>query len=249
MSRPIRPTVATPGRSGIVAVVSVAGVLVVLLAVWAAVVGPDDPLRGDGIRPDRASVTTPSETPTELGGASGEEVERERREPSRVLPILVGTVMALTALALAAAALWLLVVWLRGLRLGRAPAEEETGDTPLDPVVALRRLLAADAAQQEGALLADGDPRNAVVACWQRFEQTAERAGVPRQPAETSTEFTVRLLGLVAADPAAVARLSGLYREARFSTHPVGEGTRDEALGLVRALHRDLRSPLGEARR
>ena len=47
-------------------------------------------------------------------------------------------------------------------------------------------------------------PRNAIVACWDRFEEHAERAGLARRPWETSSEFTLRLLDLVSADRGAV---------------------------------------------
>ncbi len=49
---------------------------------------------------------------------------------------------------------------------------------------------------------------------------------VARQPWETSSEFTLRLLDRVSADDAAVSRLEGLYREARFSDHEIDESRR-----------------------
>jgi hypothetical protein len=82
-----------------------------------------------------------------------------------------------------------------------------------------------------------GEPRNAIVACWERFEEQAERVGLARKPWETSSEFTMRLLDVVSADPPAVSQLAVLYREARFSQHEITEANRQEALaalGLIR---------------
>ena len=76
--------------------------------------------------------------------------------------------------------------------------------------------IARDAAEQRRVLM-EGSPRNAIVECWHRFEQQAAGAGLDRHPWETSSEFTLRMLDLVAADTGAVAELAVLYREARFS--------------------------------
>ena len=96
-----------------------------------------------------------------------------------------------------------------------------------------------DAAEQTELLLV-GSPRNAIVECWHRFEVQAHSAGLGRKSWETSSEFTVRLLELVAADAHAVATLSGLYREARFSDHEVGEQERSRALAALEQIHRGL---------
>lgn len=91
------------------------------------------------------------------------------------------------------------------------------------------------------ALLLDGYARNAIVACWDRFEEQAERAGLARQGWETSSEFTIRVLDLVSADEGAVSRLERLYHEARFSEHAIGEGQRHAAVEALEAIHLSLR--------
>ena len=86
-------------------------------------------------------------------------------------------------------------------------------------------------------LLLSGEPRNAIVACWERFEEQAERVGLARKAWETSSEFTIRLLDVVSADESAVSELAQLYREARFSDHTITEESRRravEALGRIR---------------
>ena len=63
---------------------------------------------------------------------------------------------------------------------------------------------------------------------------------MPPDRAETSAEFVVRALRGLDLDPAPIARLAALYREARFSEHPVGEEARGEARAALEVLHEDL---------
>lgn len=95
-------------------------------------------------------------------------------------------------------------------------------------------------ADEQYELLLGGHPRNAIVACWDRFEEQAERVNASRLPWETSSEFTLRLLEAVSADSAAVSRLESLYREARFSEHEMGEPSRQQAIDALRAIHASL---------
>jgi hypothetical protein len=84
--------------------------------------------------------------------------------------------------------------------------------------------------------LRDGEPRNAIVACWMHFQDTTAQAGLPCHPAETSREYTIRVLRRLALDEQAIATLSELYREARFSTHAMGEPARRRAIDAVEVL-------------
>jgi hypothetical protein len=101
--------------------------------------------------------------------------------------------------------------------------------------------IAADADGQRSALQR-GAPRNAIVECWLRLEAAVVDAGVPRYPSDTSAEFTQRALATVSVDPAAIADLAALYREARFSSHPMDEDSRRAAIGALEAVHDGLRS-------
>jgi hypothetical protein len=115
------------------------------------------------------------------------------------------------------------------------PVDFDVLDDPEPLAEAMRR--DADA---QFELLLGGEPRNAIVACWDRFEEQAERVRASRKDWETSSEFTLRLLEAVAADEAAVSRLEALYREARFSDHPIDEGRREAAVEALRAIHASL---------
>ena len=101
-------------------------------------------------------------------------------------------------------------------------------------------LALVDDAPAQFATLEEGSPRNAIVACWLRLEEVAGEAGAPAQPAETSTEFTTRLLGALAFDPAMINGFADLYREARFSRHELGEPARRAAVAALRSLYDDI---------
>ena len=119
------------------------------------------------------------------------------------------------------------------------PDPEELDFAPLTPVE-LAGELARDREVQD-RVLDSGTPRNGVVRCWDRFEQVAAAGGLARRGWETPAEFTLRLFDLVEADTVAVQRLATLYREARFSDHPLTEDDRRVAADALGAIHDSIR--------
>ncbi len=228
--------------------VGIATLLVLLVAVWAASAGPDDPFRGEGLNPDRVTTSDPP-PPTETVESGAPAPAGDRDSPSSTLTRVIVILLGVLAVALVVTAVSMLVTlrphlprWRRRSRGDALPAVE------LDPVDAVAAAISEDAVDQ-AALLRSGTPRNGVVACWHRFEVQAAQAGVAREPWETSSEFTLRLLDLVEADAAAVARLAGIYREARFSEHELGEDARTDAQDALQRIHHDLRTLLSGGRR
>jgi hypothetical protein len=126
----------------------------------------------------------------------------------------------------------------RDLRGWRPPTGEVAPD--LVPDDAALVAVAADAQEQRAALLR-GTPRNAVVECWMRLEAAVVSAGIDRDPSDTSTELTQRVLGRHAVDPGALRTLAALYREARFSDHELDEEDRAFAVAALDAVHAGLR--------
>jgi len=118
----------------------------------------------------------------------------------------------------------------------RPPPPSEVAFDVIETPRQVAEAMARDAGAQR-ALLLGGTPRNGIVACWHRFEEQAGEAGVVREDWETSAEFTLRVLDLVDADSAPVARLGRLYREARFSDHPIDEEARAAALAALDDIH------------
>jgi hypothetical protein len=84
----------------------------------------------------------------------------------------------------------------------------------------------------------DADPRLAVIACWVRLEEAAALAGTPRHPGDTPTDLVERVLASHRVSRAVLDDFAGVFREARYATHPVSERTRADAiraLGLLRS--------------
>jgi hypothetical protein len=130
--------------------------------------------------------------------------------------VLVG----LLAAAIVIAAIW---IWRRRWTRARGVddlAVEETG-TPAE--------LARAVEHGRLALRELDDARAAIIGCYLAMEQSLAEAGAARGAAETPDELLARAVagGLVGRIPA--ARLTALFYEARFSTHPMASARRDEA--------------------
>ncbi|KAA1418607.1 DUF4129 domain-containing protein [Nocardioides humilatus] len=104
----------------------------------------------------------------------------------------------------------------------------------------------SEALDESARMLGEGSPRNAIVAAWVRLEQAVEGEHFAHRPEETPTELVARVVASYrldgAAEEGAIRRLAALYREARFSTHPVTEDHRAEAADCLRRLLASLRT-------
>ena len=237
-----------PARAALTAVAAVVGVLLAVVVLsWTASIGPSGVLNGGGVAPNLGVTPTLSE-PTSFdtrGVTSQEDIVQQAPEGNPVvsavvLALVIGLGLVVAYLGYAAQRAW------REDREARRRARTEELDVEFDvldapPAVvqALVRDLQDDAAEQE-RLLAEGSPRNAVVACWHRFEELAGAHGLRRRSWETSSEFTIRVLDLVGVESHAVTTLAELYREARFSEHELGEPHRARALDALHRIHADL---------
>ena len=153
-----------------------------------------------------------------------------------IIAAVFAAMLILVALAVAWAIVALVASWIRNRRRRpRAVPDREFAVLPDGelPVVELD-------VEAQLAALAHGSPRNAIVACWLRLEDDVAAAGLPRHVAETSAEFTTRVLASYALDPSAVIELAALYREARFSLHTMEQADRDRALVALRNVHSSL---------
>jgi hypothetical protein len=142
--------------------------------------------------------------------------------------LLVGVGLALF---LAARAAW--------RRRWRPPAKPPEVDFDVLPGPELARAMVRGRDDQLAAV-AEGTPRNGIVACWVRLEETVAEAGVRPLPSETSSELATRVLHALDVDPRAVGTLARLYREARFSEHELGEDVRAQARETLVEVHDEL---------
>ncbi|MFI2295514.1 DUF4129 domain-containing protein [Isoptericola sp. NPDC019571] len=138
-------------------------------------------------------------------------------------------------LSVAGALLVAVLLWLLARRVVRALATPEDDDADgLAPGHATTATMAdlslpelQDAVATALARIDDAaTPHDAVVAAWVALEDAAARHGTRRDPAQTATEFTARLLTTRRQDGRAVPApdvdtLRRLYQHARFTDRPV----------------------------
>ncbi|MDR7251408.1 hypothetical protein J2X46_000380 [Nocardioides sp. BE266] len=249
------------------AVLMVAGTsLFMVLVAWATLIGPDEVFTGPGPRPGAGTTSAeeciPVPVVTKADGSTVEQIpddinERnyceppgagigqyrdlvEQHPPPLWIKVLGWIFLGTLLLVVAGGVGWLVVAALRAIfSRGDAVQRLDAEFTVLGEQGRVAAQVVGDAAEQD-ALLRTGDARNAIVAAWHRFEVHGERAGVPRQASETSSEYALRLLDLADADIGPVTRLAELYREARFSDHPITEDHRAEAVAALDAVRRSL---------
>jgi Domain of unknown function (DUF4129) len=120
----------------------------------------------------------------------------------------------------------------------RTPPVSDAADLDLE---ALAEAVTGDSSQRLAALSA-GTPAEGIIAAWTHLEATLHEAGVPLPPSRTSTEVSVDVLRRYRVEPETLATLAALYREARWSEHPLAEDDRGRAATAYRSLDADLRS-------
>jgi Domain of unknown function (DUF4129) len=97
-------------------------------------------------------------------------------------------------------------------------------------------------AVQEGraALARIDDARAAIIACYVAMERSLADRGTARGAADTPDELLARAVAAGVVRGGAAGRLTELFYEARFSTHPVGAGQRDAASAALDELAGEL---------
>lgn len=153
----------------------------------------------------------------------------------RAAPALDWLMVALAIIVLIIVVKFLQWLLRRDWEQSQAPEEDDRSDD-------LDLLLQATSEMARGTALAEGEPRNVVVRSWVALEDAASASGLARDPAETAAEFTRRFLGTWQVDEATTHELGELYREARFSRHPVPTSTSERAVFLVGRIHEQLRA-------
>ncbi len=91
------------------------------------------------------------------------------------------------------------------------------------------------------ALLDGTDARAAVIACYAAMEESLADSGVTRRPSDSPQDLLERAVaGGLPTGPAAA--LTALFREARYSTHPMDGSHRDRAAAALAEIADGLRS-------
>ena len=179
------------------------------------------PLAPDAIRPDRPD-------------AAAAPLEVINRSTDRIRGLLAALAVAAVA-ALAGMVVLGLVLALRGAK-PRTPSEAHPTRTLVAGDFAVDRARAAEAfGESIDALLTDPDPRTGIIGAYAKLLDGLSAAGLPRRPEEAPLEHLARCLEALAVPPDPLERLTELFVLARFSTHPLHEGHRLDALDALRA--------------
>lgn len=178
--------------------------------------------------------------PTFPGGQTAQTPNPASTQASHVFgQVMVDVLLGLLSLLV----LWLLIAAVIALIRRWRAATEVRHSGPLPDVEDAVIDAVSEAAGRQQQVMFEGTPTNAIVACWVDLEHAVGAAGVERQPSETSAELTIRVLDALDVDRAALRTLGALYREARFSAHPLTEDDRRAAYDALGVLHRSL--PVG----
>jgi hypothetical protein len=142
---------------------------------------------------------------------------------SNIWPLIIGMVIAIAVVVA-------LTLPARRKRSARAQPKDGTR---------LAALLASLAAGSE-ALDAGGDPRAAIIACYAAMERGFAAAGSAPAVADTPAEVLARATraGLIRPGPAQT--LTGLFRRARYSTHPMTSADSRVAADALSQMRSDL---------
>lgn len=143
-------------------------------------------------------------------------------------PILYGLLVLALAAAVAISLWW--AARLRHLALPvQLPAAEMDADE-LREAVESGRLAFAEL----------DDARAAIIACYLAMEGSLADRGAARGVADTPDELLARVVSGGIVRGGAARRLTGLFYEARFSTHPLGRAERDAASAALDELAAEL---------
>ena len=93
------------------------------------------------------------------------------------------------------------------------------------------------------ALRTVDDAQAAIIACYVAMETSLAERGAARAVADTPDELLARATASGLVRGTAAARLTALFYEARFSSHPLGRGQRDAAEQALDELAATLASP------
>lgn len=206
-----------------------------LLCAWVSSTGPVGVFaRGARLRGPDTSAPGEEYGTTEAsgGGLEGLRDGDQRQQPVFVdlMTVVLKVALAVVVLLVAVAVTRALLQWWRSRRQPAGAAATAAADVSPDVILA--------GAREGEELLAHGTPANAVVAAWVALQESVRAAGVHDDGSRTAAELVTGVLRSFRVEREPLERLAALYREARFSTHPIEEDMRvqaRDALGRVTA--------------
>lgn len=209
-----------------------------LLAAWVSGAGPisafatpelsppTDKTFGDGVLPDTVD-------------SRGQRADdgRQVEDNELIATIVAWTLQVLLVVIVAVVAFVVVRAVVRRLRLDPVTPKDSV-EAPVLPDVLVAGVRASE------AQLDRGTSSEAVINAWLTLERTALEVGLDDDVSRTPTELVSAVLDEYDIDRPSIERLAAIYREARFSVHPIGEEHREAAREALRRVHADLTRPL-----
>ena len=173
--------------------------------------------RSNSLPPLNPKLKTPKLLPKAGGGGS--------------VHIPLGPILYVLLVIAIVAALVVSIWWSTRLRRPAAPLViEDVSSAELEAAVHVGR----------AALAAVDDARAAIIACYVAMEGRLADRGAARGAADTPDELLSRAVAAGVVRGGAAGRLTALFYEARFSTHPLGAGQREAASAALDELAAEL---------
>ena len=170
------------------------------------------------------------------GSAPNQKTKHNLRPPLRPagggsLNIPLGPILYALLIVAIVAAVAVSIWWSTRLRRPARPAviEDVTADE-----------LRAAVDEGRAALAGIDDARAAIIACYVAMERRLAERGAARGAADTPDELLARAVAAGVVRGGAAGRLTALFYEARFSTHPLVAGQRDAASAALDDLAAEL---------
>ncbi|MGH3278266.1 MAG: DUF4129 domain-containing protein [Trebonia sp.] len=155
------------------------------------------------------------------------------------LHIPVGPILYALLIVAIVAAIAVSIWW--STRLRRPAAPQVIADVPTEE---LREAIE----EARAAIIGIDDARAAIIACYVAMERRLADRGAGRKVADTPDELLARAVASGTVRGGAASRLTGLFYEARFSTHPLSAGQRDAASAALDELAKELKAKPRAAR-
>lgn len=164
-----------------------------------------------------------------------------------IIGVILATLIALVIAVLVFLAVRRLIRLLREMWRDRPLARQSAGEVKGGAGIA------ATAAEPDAATIRRGidaalatigtrpDPGDSIIAAWVGLEETSADAGSARQPSETPTEFTLRIVGRRDSIADELATLLRLYERVRFGGHQADELDRAAAASCLRRIQQEWR--------
>jgi hypothetical protein len=108
--------------------------------------------------------------------------------------------------------------------------------------LSLAEELSLVAAESIEDLRRERDPRKAVIAAYANMERALAAHGLPRRGAEAPFEYLARILRELEVREDAVRALTQLFEYAKFSTHEIDTGMKEQAIAAFAAIRDDLQA-------